>query len=115
MPVMTPIDSYFFPLSLWHTKKGGTKSYSYSDIIALLIFTFPKMNNFCSSPTVIKRNRSDVQKHWDCHRKASWRTFTLLIFSPQAGSCLWRCMRNKITTKSGKQMDGIRGGLQTHK
>lgn len=62
MPEMTPIDSYFSSLSLQH--KRGPKSYSYSDIIALLIFTFPKMNNFCSSPTVVKRNRrSDVQKH----------------------------------------------------
>lgn len=40
----TPIYFYFLPLSLLH--KMGAKLYPYSDIIALLIFTFPKMNNF---------------------------------------------------------------------
>ena len=40
----TPIDFYFLPLSLLH--KMGAKLYPYSDIIALLIFTVPKMNNF---------------------------------------------------------------------
>ena len=39
-----PIDFYFLPLSLLH--KMGAKLYPYSDIIALLIFMFPKMNNF---------------------------------------------------------------------
>lgn len=39
----TPIEFYFLPLSLLH--KIGAKLYPYSDIIALLIFVFPKMDN----------------------------------------------------------------------
>ena len=69
-PEKPPIDSYFLPLSLLHKK--GAKLYPYLDIIALLIFVFTKMNNFCSSTAVIKRNRrSDPQKHCDGGRETS--------------------------------------------
>lgn len=64
--------NWFLLFSFELTHKRGAKLYPYSDIIALLIFMFPKMNNFCCSATVVKRNRRyDPQKHCDCRRAAS--------------------------------------------
>lgn len=70
IPEKPPIDSHFLPLSLLHKK--GAKLYPYLDVITLLIFMFPKMNNFCCSTPVIKRNRRfDPQKDCDGGRETS--------------------------------------------
>lgn len=93
-----------FSFELMH--KRGAKLHPYSDIIALLIFMFPKMNNFCCSATeiedMIHRNIVIVagrppRGHASIDILSSNRKLSLEIHE-----------KHKITTKSGKQIDGIR-------
>lgn len=95
--------------SSWPHKKG-TKLYSYPNIIALLVFMFPKMNNLCCFTPVIRRHKRIRRAGmlWLSRGRFLEDVWVIdILFSS------WKLSRgmpgkHKILTKAAKQIDGIR-------